>query len=96
MDVVFVPDAAAMYPEGFQTYVRVRELEKPLCGVRRPIHFEGVATVVLKLFHIVRPDVAIFGEKDWQQLQVIRRLFVQIPGLEDQINRSAAYGRIGE
>ncbi len=73
-DVAYVPDAAAMYPEGFQTVVEVREVQRGLCGERRPGHFAGVATVVLKLFCQVRPHVAIFGEKDWQQLQVIRRM----------------------
>ena len=73
-DFVFTPTAEAMYPAGFQTWVEVRELQKGLCGDRRPGHFAGVATVVLKLFQIVEPDVAFFGEKDYQQLQVIRRM----------------------
>lgn len=72
--IAFVPTAAGMYPEGFQTFVQVRELETGLCGARRPGHFVGVATVVCKLFHIVRPHVAVFGEKDFQQLAVIRRM----------------------
>jgi pantoate--beta-alanine ligase len=74
VDVAFVPDAEAMYPPGYQTFVAVRELEKGLCGDRRPGHFVGVATVVLKLFHVVQPHVACFGEKDYQQLQVLRRM----------------------
>jgi pantoate--beta-alanine ligase len=73
-DAVFMPGAAQMYPPGYQTFVRVRELEKGLCGDRRPDHFTGVATVVCKLFNIVRPHVALFGEKDFQQLAVIRRM----------------------
>jgi pantoate--beta-alanine ligase len=73
-DAVYLPDDASMYPAGYQTFVRVRELEKGLCGDRRPDHFQGVATVVCKLFNIVRPDVALFGEKDFQQLAVIRRM----------------------
>jgi pantoate--beta-alanine ligase len=73
-DLAFVPEAAAIYPPGFQTYVEVRELQRGLCGEHRPGHFVGVATVVLKLFNIVKPDVALFGEKDFQQLQVIRRM----------------------
>ncbi len=74
VDVAFVPEPAAMYPAGSQTFVQVRELEKGLCGERRPGHFVGVATVVLKLFNIVRPHVALFGEKDFQQLAVITRM----------------------
>jgi pantoate--beta-alanine ligase len=73
-DVAYVPDAAAVYPPGYQTFVEVREVEKGLCGARRPGHFVGVATVVCKLFNVVRPHVALFGEKDFQQLAVIRRM----------------------
>jgi pantoate--beta-alanine ligase len=73
-DLVFVPEAAAMYPPGHQTFVEVTEMSKGLCGDRRPTHFRGVTTVVLKLFHLVQPHVALFGEKDYQQLQVIRRM----------------------
>jgi len=71
---VFLPADGAMYPPGYQTFVRVRQLEQGLCGDRRPDHFQGVATVVCKLFNIVRPHVALFGEKDFQQLAVIRRM----------------------
>lgn len=74
VDVAFFPEPEEIYPPGFQTYVEVTELEKPLCGASRPGHFRGVATVVLKLFNIVKPDVAIFGKKDYQQLQVIKRM----------------------
>jgi pantoate--beta-alanine ligase len=73
-DAVFAPTAAAMYPEGFQSNVTVARLTEPLCGRVRPGHFAGVTTVVTKLFHCVRPDVAVFGEKDWQQLAVVRRM----------------------
>jgi len=71
---VYAPSAAAMYAEGFQTAVEVTRLTEPLCGAARPGHFRGVTTVVTKLFHAVRPDVAVFGEKDYQQLAVVRRL----------------------
>jgi pantoate--beta-alanine ligase len=74
VDLVFAPTAAAMYPEGFQTAVEVAGLSTPLCGRVRPGHFRGVTTVVTKLFHCVRPHVAVFGEKDHQQLAVVRRL----------------------
>ncbi len=72
--IVFAPTADGMYPPGFQSHVEVDDLTRSLCGPRRPGHFRGVATVVLKLLNIVRPEVAVFGEKDWQQLAVIRRL----------------------
>jgi pantoate--beta-alanine ligase len=74
VDVVFCPSVAEMYPERYQTYVDVEEMGAPLCGAGRPGHFRGVATVVAKLFNIVRPHVAVFGQKDFQQLQIIRRL----------------------
>jgi pantoate--beta-alanine ligase len=74
IDLAFCPDAAAMYPAGAQTFVTVRELAKPMCGARRPGHFDGVATIVTKLFNITRPHVAVFGEKDFQQLAIIRRM----------------------
>jgi pantoate--beta-alanine ligase len=74
IDLAFCPDAAAMYPAGAQTFVEVRELQKPLCGASRPGHFAGVATVVAKLFHATLPHVAVFGEKDYQQLAIIRRM----------------------
>jgi pantoate--beta-alanine ligase len=73
-NVAFIPEAGVMYPPGAQTFVQVRELEKGLCGDRRPGHFAGVATIVLKLFNIVRPHLAVFGEKDFQQLAVIRQM----------------------
>jgi pantoate--beta-alanine ligase len=73
-NVAYVPEADAMYPPGYQTFVDVEKLQEGLCGASRPGHFRGVATVVLKLFHAVAPHVALFGMKDYQQLQVIRRM----------------------
>jgi len=74
VDVVYAPTPAAMYPEGFQTAVEVARLTEPLCGRVRPGHFRGMTTVVAKLFLAVRPHVAVFGEKDFQQLAVVRRM----------------------
>jgi pantoate--beta-alanine ligase len=74
VDLVFAPEPAEIYPHGYQTFVEVTELSQGLCGASRPGHFRGVATVVAKLFNLFKPEVALFGEKDWQQLQVIRRL----------------------
>jgi pantoate--beta-alanine ligase len=74
VDLAFCPEAPAMYYPGSQTFVEVRELQKPLCGASRPGHFAGVATVVTKLFHVTQPHLAVFGEKDYQQLAVIRRM----------------------
>lgn len=78
VNVLFAPAVGEMYPSGFQTFVDVERLAQPLCGARRPGHFRGVATVVAKLFHAVEPDLAVFGEKDYQQLQVIRRMVADL------------------
>jgi pantoate--beta-alanine ligase len=74
MDLCFAPAAAAMYPPGHRTAVEVAELSGPLCGASRPGHFRGVATVVSKLFHLMQPHVAYFGQKDYQQSLIIRRM----------------------
>lgn len=74
VDCVFIPSAEDMYPEGYQTEVRVQDLTQHLCGLSRPGHFDGVTTVVAKLFHIVKPHLAVFGQKDFQQLAVISRM----------------------
>jgi pantoate--beta-alanine ligase len=74
VDVVFCPEGSAMYPEHYQTFINVEEVTQNLCGLTRQGHFRGVATVCCKLFNIVKPQVAIFGKKDFQQLVVIRRM----------------------
>lgn len=74
VDAVFLPTIDMMYPEGYLTYVEVEKLSKILCGASRPQHFRGVTTVVLKLFNIVVPDIAVFGEKDYQQAVIIKRM----------------------
>jgi pantoate--beta-alanine ligase len=73
-DLLYAPDAAEMYPEGFTTTVSAGALAERLCGRFRPGHFDGVATVVTKLLLQARPDIACFGEKDYQQLRIIRRV----------------------
>ncbi len=75
VDRVFAPESPAqIYPPGFETWVEVTRLSQGLCGASRPGHFRGVATVVLKLLNLTRPHVAVFGEKDYQQLQVVRAM----------------------
>jgi pantoate--beta-alanine ligase len=74
VDYVFYPDAEKMYPEGYKTYVEVHDLQDRLCGRSRPGHFRGVCTVVLKLFQIIKPDVAFFGQKDAQQTIILKKM----------------------
>ncbi len=78
VDIVFTPTKKALYPDSFQTSVEVKEITKGLCGAGRPSHFQGVTTVVSKLFNLTLPDIAFFGEKDFQQLAVIRRMVTDL------------------
>ena len=78
VDVLFCPSFAELYPPGFQTWVEVEELSRPLEGKFRPAHFRGVATVCCKLFNIVRPHRAYFGQKDAQQVEVVRRMVLDL------------------
>ncbi len=86
VDVIFYPSLKDMYPEDYATYVTVEKLTDTLCGESRPGHFKGVATVVTKLFNIVKPDVAYFGQKDMQQALVIRKMALNLNmGIEIKI-----------
>ncbi|CBE69359.1 MAG: pantoate--beta-alanine ligase [Candidatus Methylomirabilis oxygeniifera] len=78
VDLAFTPSAEAIYPKGFQTYVDVTELTEGLCGASRPGHFHGVTTLVAKLFNLIRPHRAYFGQKDYQQSVVVRRLVADL------------------
>ena len=78
VDIVFTPTKNTLYPDFFQTSVEVKEITKGLCGAGRPSHFQGVTTVVSKLFNLTLPDIAFFGEKDFQQLAVIRRMVADL------------------
>lgn len=74
VDFVFVPEVEEMYPNGCKTYVEVHELQDKLCGRSRPGHFRGVCTIVLKLFHIIKPDLSFFGQKDAQQAIILKKM----------------------
>jgi pantoate--beta-alanine ligase len=78
VDTIFCPDSMEMYPEGFCASVDVKDMENRLCGLSRPGHFAGVLTVVAKLFNIVRPDVAYFGQKDFQQTVIIKKMVADL------------------
>jgi pantoate--beta-alanine ligase len=74
VDIVFLPNEKMIYPDGFQTFVELKSLPNHLCGLSRPVFFRGVASVVAKLFNIVKPHYAVFGNKDYQQLLVIKQM----------------------
>ena len=85
-DIVFAPEAPDVYPQGFATVVHVQRLGEKLCGAFRPGHFDGVCTVVAKLFEVVRPDLSVFGQKDGQQAAIIERM-VEDLGMDVQVIR---------
>jgi len=74
VDILFTPRWQDMYPKDYSTYVREENLSKTMCGFHRPGHFKGVTTVVLKLFNIIQPDIAFFGQKDYQQALIIKKM----------------------
>jgi len=77
-DCIYAPEVTEMYPDGYQTSVQVDSVTKNLCGITRPTHFNGVTTIVAKLFNAVKPHLSIFGEKDFQQLVVIKRMVLDL------------------
>ena len=74
VDIIFIPKKTDMYPAGFSTFIELKKFDNILCGKKRKGHFSGVATVVLKLFSLIKPNFAFFGEKDYQQLFIIKKL----------------------
>ncbi len=85
VDYLFAPSVREMYPDGYKTYVEVHELQERMCGLSRPGHFRGVCTAVLKLFNIVKPDSAFFGQKDAQQASILKRMIKDL-NLDIEVN----------
>jgi pantoate--beta-alanine ligase len=77
-DIIFAPDTKQMYPEGYRTFINVEGLNQKLCGAFRPGHFRGVATIVAKLFHITQCHVAVFGQKDYQQALILKKMVTDL------------------
>jgi pantoate--beta-alanine ligase len=78
VDYLFVPKADEIYPQGYKTYVEVHDLQDKLCGRSRPGHFQGVCTVILKLYNIINPDISFFGQKDAQQAIILKRMIKEL------------------
>ena len=78
VDYLFMPEADEMYPQEYKTYVEICDLQDKLCGRSRPGHFRGVCTVVLKLFNIINPDISFFGQKDYQQAIILKRMVKEL------------------